>query len=250
LYRAIIARPTLGLQVLALMSVTGAVAYRGKGNVYLNITNRCSCSCTFCLREFTDQVYGVPLALAYEPARDDILRELELELAQGPADEVVFCGLGEPTLRLPEVLAVSEWLALRRIPSRLNTNGLAQLANPDARVVPRLVAARLGAVSISLNAADPETYDLLCRPIFSKAFRAVLGFGRDCVEAELPTTLTVLAHPAVDIDACRALAKRMGAHFRVRGRALRGPASGAEASAAAPSAAAARSESGAPIEDS
>jgi len=203
------------------MNETGVIAYHGKGNIYLNVTNRCTCACTFCLREFTDEVYGYPLLLDHEPSVEQITQALELEFLEGPADEVVFCGLGEPTLRLPEVLAVTDWLRLRRIPARLNTNGLGQLANPGVEVVPALVEAGLGGVSVSLNAADPETYDRLCRPIYAKAFRAVLAFTRDCVAAGLATTMTVVDHPDVDVEACAALADGLGAAFRVRGRAVR-----------------------------
>jgi cyclic pyranopterin phosphate synthase len=200
------------------MEQPGVIAYSGKGNVYLNITNRCTCACTFCLREFTDGVYGFPLRLVHEPSVDEITQAIERAFLDYPdAAEVVFCGLGEPTLRLPEVLAVTEWLRLRRVPARLNTNGLGQLANPQTQVVKSLVRAGLGAVSISLNAADPETYARLCRPIFAKAFRAVLAFARDCVAAGLATTLTVVDHPEVDVPACEALAAQLGAAFRVRG---------------------------------
>jgi len=201
------------------MNEPGVIAYHGKGNIYLNITNRCTCACTFCLREFTDEVYGYPLLLDHEPSAEEIMQVLELEFLEGPADNVVFCGLGEPTLRLPEVLVVTEWLRLRRIPARLNTNGLGQLANPEAEVVQALVQAGLGSVSVSLNAADPQTYDRLCRPIYAKAFRAVLAFTRDCVAAGLATTMTVVDHPDIDAEACAALAGQLGAAFRVRGRA-------------------------------
>jgi TatD family-associated radical SAM protein len=203
------------------MNEPGVIAYHGKGNIYLNVTNRCTCACTFCLREFTDEVYGYPLLLDHEPSVEQITQALELEFLEGPADEVVFCGLGEPTLRLPEVLAVTDWLRLRRIPARLNTNGLGQLANPEVEVVPALVEAGLGGVSVSLNAADPETYDRLCRPIYAKAFRAVLAFTRQCVAAGLATTMTVVDHPDIDEEACAALADGLGAAFRVRGRAVR-----------------------------
>ena len=201
------------------MNEPGVIAYHGKGNIYLNITNRCTCACTFCLREFTDEVYGYPLLLDHEPSVEEITQALELAFLDEPADEVVFCGLGEPTLRLPEVLAVTEWLRLRRIPARLNTNGLGRLANPDIQVVPALVQAGLGGVSVSLNAADPETYDRLCRPIYAKAFREVLAFTRECVAAGLETTMTVVDHPDIDVEACAALAEQIGAAFRVRGRA-------------------------------
>jgi len=202
------------------MNEPGVIAYHGKDNIYLNITNRCTCACTFCLREFTDEVYGYPLLLAHEPSLDEITHALELAFLDEPADEVVFCGLGEPTLRLPEVLATTEWLRLRRIRARLNTNGLGQLANPGVEVVPALVRAGLGGVSVSLNAADPQTYDRLCQPIYAKAFRAVLAFTRACVAAGLDTAMTVVDHPDIDVEACAALADRLGAAFRVRGRAV------------------------------
>lgn len=199
------------------MRERGVIAYRGKGNIYLNLTNRCMCACTFCLREFADGAYGYTLVLGHEPDTGEIVRALEREFLDGPADQVVFCGLGEPTLRLSEVLQVTEWLRLRRIVSRLDTNGLARLANPDVDVVPSLVAAGLGSVSISLNAPDPNTYERLCRPIYSKAFREVLAFTSQCIAAGLRSTLTVVDHPEVDVDACAALAQRLGAAFAVRG---------------------------------
>jgi cyclic pyranopterin phosphate synthase len=201
------------------MNEPGVIAYHGKGNIYLNITSRCTCACTFCLREFTDEVYGYPLLLDHEPSFDEITQAVEAAFLAEPGDEVVFCGLGEPTLRLPEVLAVTEWLRLRRIPARLDTNGLGQLANPAVDVVPALVQAGLRGVSVSLNASDPETYDRLCRPIYTKAFRSVLAFTRECIAAGLKTTVTVVDHPDVDVEECAALAEQMGAAFRVRGRA-------------------------------
>jgi len=199
---------------------SGTVVYRGAGGaIYLNITNRCSSSCGFCLREWTDGVYGESLVLEHEPDAEEVLRELELEFLDGPADEVVFCGFGEPTMRLDVVLAVTEWLRLRRVRSRLDTNGHGQLLNPDVDVPAALAAAGLSAAMISLNAADPETYDLVCRPTFSKAYRAVLRFAESCVENGIETTLTAVGYDGADLDGCAAIAEAMGASFRVRGLA-------------------------------
>jgi TatD family-associated radical SAM protein len=194
----------------------GKIAYRGKGNVYLNLTNRCSCGCAFCLREFTDDVYGEVLTLDREPEVDEVTRAIELEFLDGPADEVVFCGFGEPTMRLDLVLAVTEWLRLRRLRSRLDTNGHGQLLNPDVDVVDALAVAGLGAATVSLNAADPESYDLICRPIFSKAHRAVVHFAEHCVEHGIDTTLTAVDFPGADLSGCEAIAARIGARFRAR----------------------------------
>ncbi len=192
------------------------IVYRGKGNIYLNITNRCSCDCDFCFRTFTSEVFGSDLTLSAEPAVEDLTREIELAFLDGPAAEVAFVGMGEPTMRLDVVLAVTEWLSARRIASRLVTNGHGQLLNPDVDVVPELVRVGLEAATVSLNAADPQTYDLICRPIFSKAYRAVIGFARDCVEHGIHTTFTAVELPEADLDGCRAIAAAVGAEFRLR----------------------------------
>ena len=131
------------------------IVYRGKDNIYLNITNRCSCDCEFCFRSFTTGVFGNDLRLSSEPDIEDLTHEIELVFLDGPADDVAFVGMGEPTMRLDAVLAVTEWLTLRRLPSRLVTNGHGRLLNPDVDVVGELARVGLGAVTVSLNAADP-----------------------------------------------------------------------------------------------
>ena len=199
------------------MTEQGKIAYRGKDNLYLNITNRCSCGCAFCLREFTDDVYGEMLTLEREPEIDEVTRAIELEFLDGPAEEIVFCGLGEPTMRLDLVLAVTEWLRLRRLRSRLDTNGHGQLLNPDIDVVAALADAGLQAANVSLNAADPESYDLICRPTFSKAHRAVVHFAVHCVDHGIDTTLTAVDYPGADLPGCAAIAAKIGARVRVRG---------------------------------
>ena len=198
------------------MTEQGKIVYRGKGNIYLNITNRCSCGCEFCLREFTDDVYGEVLTLQEEPEADEVARAVELEFLDGPADEVVFCGFGEPTMRLDVILSVTEWLTLRRLRSRLDSNGHGQLLNPGVDVVAALAAAGLQAATVSLNAADPESYDLICRPTFSKAHRAVLRFAEQCVDHGIDTTLTAVDYPGADLPGCEVIATKIGAHFRVR----------------------------------
>ncbi len=195
----------------------GAITYRGRGDaIYLNITNRCSCSCEFCIREFSDGVYGEILVLDHEPDLDEVVAEIERAFMDGTAGEVVFCGFGEPTLRLDLVLGATEWLRLRRLRSRLDTNGHGQLLNPDTDVPAALAAAGLSAVTVSLNAADPMVYDLLCRPTFSKAHRAVIRFAEQCVGHGIETTLTAVDHPDADPEGCAAIAHAVGAGFRLR----------------------------------
>lgn len=215
----------------------GAVAgptfvYSGGPNLYVNLTNRCSAGCSFCLAEFTSEVYGYDLKLAVgeEPEAADVVHEFELAFLDGAPEEVVFTGLGEPTLRLDVILTLIEWLGTRRLPTRLDTNGHAALLHPGRDVVAELAAAGLRAVSVSLNAHDEVTYDLLCSPTFTRAYRAVLRFIRECVDAGLDVTATVVDVPEVDLHAAAAVAADLGAAFRVRrlvtpgdGRVAHGP---------------------------
>jgi len=196
------------------------IAYPANGNLYLNITNRCSCACTFCLREFTCEVYGYELLLEREPAVEEIIAAVEDSLRWGPAAQLVFCGLGEPTLRLDAVLEVTRWAKAHRLPTRLDTNGLGAAVDPARDVVAELVGAGLDAVSISLNAADPAAYEVLCRPRVPDAHVAVVEFARRCVAAGLDTTLSALDGVGIDLEACAALAADIGGRFRVRGCAL------------------------------
>ncbi len=202
------------------MSPEPVIAYPANGNLYLNITNRCSCACTFCLREFTSEVYGYDLLLEREPAVEEIIRDIETSLDREPAAQLVFCGLGEPTLRLHVVLEVTRWARDHGLTTRLDTNGLGAAVDPARDVVAELVKAGLGAVSISLNAADPAAYEALCRPLVRDAHAAVVEFARRCVAAGLDTTMSALDGIGVDLDACAALAADIGGRFRVRGCAV------------------------------
>lgn len=202
------------------MSPNAVIAYPANGNLYLNITNRCSCACTFCLREFTWEVYGYDLRLDREPEAEQVVAAAEAALAREPVAQLVFCGLGEPTLRLDVVLAVVRWATAPGLPARLDTNGLGGVTHSGRDVAAELVAAGLDAVSISLNAADAETYEALCRPALPGAHAAVVRFIRDCVAAGLDTTVSALDGVGVDLAACADLAARAGARFRVRGCAL------------------------------
>jgi TatD family-associated radical SAM protein len=129
---------------------------------------------------------------------------------------VVFCGYGEPTIRLEEIKEVAESLRrrdVRRI--RLNTNGLGNLYH-NRDIVGELKGF-VDVVSVSLNTHNAETFLRLCRPTFGEgSYEAMLDFSRSCKLAGMKVILTVVDHPEVDIDQCRAIAEQMGAGFRVR----------------------------------
>ncbi len=174
------ARPATSTQASGPMPDT--IVYRGKGNIYLNITNRCSCDCDFCFRSFTTDVFGSDLALSAEPdARRAHARDRAgLHRRAGRRGGLRRHGRAHHAPRR------------RAGRHRMAHDQAAALAPRDQRPRPApqprrstswpsLARVGLGAVTVSLNAADPQTYDLLCRPMFSKAFREVILFAQACV---------------------------------------------------------------------
>ena len=158
--------------------------YRGGDAIYLNVTNRCSCACEFCLRDWTDGVYGERLILDREPELDELTQAHRARVPRG-ASAMKSCSAGSASPRCDSTWCSrsTEWLHLRRIRSRLDTNGHGALLNPDVDVPAALAAAGLDAVTVSLNAADPESYDDICRPMFAKALQGCHPVCRTVCEA-------------------------------------------------------------------
>ncbi len=186
--------------------------YKIRESLYLNITNRCTSECLFCDRKKKPIVQGFDLSLAKEPSAEEIIR------AVGDTKqykEVVFCGFGEPTLRLDCLNQVGMALKKSGGNIRLNTNGHGNLIH-KTNIVPGL-ARFLGAVSISLNAENKEKYVALCRPEFGEAaFQGVLDFIGECTKYIPRVVVTVVGLPTIDIKACETIARELGAEFRVR----------------------------------
>jgi TatD family-associated radical SAM protein len=192
--------------------------YWGGPNLYLNLTSRCSASCSFCLRNWSWEVYGYDLYLneEEEPGVDQVVAALEAELGRCTPVEVVFTGLGEPTLRLDVVVALIAWLSERGLSTRIDTNGHAALLNPGRDVVGELVRAGLVATSVSLNAPDEAAYDHLCRPAVAGAYCAVKEFIRDAAAAGIRVTATAILLPGIDVERTALVAAELGVPFRVR----------------------------------
>jgi len=192
------------------------IAYTIRNSVYLNVTDQCTNACVFCRRTLSPEVKGHDLTLDREPAPEEMIRALEQE-GWRDREEIVFCGYGEPTMRLSQILEtagrVRDLSPDTRI--RLNTNGLGNLFHRK-NIVPEL-SGLIDTVSISLNAQDSSTYEKICRPgIGPGAYDSLLDFTKKCVEAGLEVTLTVVQNPEVDVEACRKIAEKMGAGFRIR----------------------------------
>ena len=191
----------------------GVVSYVLHGNCYLNITNRCTLRCSFCPKfNGTWDVQGCAMRLRREPTADEIL-----DAAGDPRrySEIVFCGLGEPTLRLYTSLEIASRLRARGARVRINTDGLANLVY--GRDVTPDLEDNVDALSISLNAQNEILYNRYCRPKLADAYRSLLDFARRACDFVPEVTLTAIdGLPGVDIDACASIAAGIGAKFRRR----------------------------------
>lgn len=196
------------------------IVYRVKDALYVNLTNRCPCACEFCIRKNGAGAYGSgSLWLEREPTVGEVESALE---AADPSryPEVVFCGYGEPTERLDDLLEVARFLKARHpgVRVRVNTNGLADLiaGQPTAA----RFAGAVDALSISLNAETAEAYCALCHPKFGLAsYGAMLSFAAAAKEVVPSVALTVVATPDMTdarLAACRAVCARIGVPLRVR----------------------------------
>ncbi len=188
-----------------------AIAYKIRDSLYLNITNRCSNACSFCVRFHTDYVKGHNLRLNHEPT----LEELKEAIGEpGNYKEVVFCGYGEPTIRLDLLKSLSAWIKQKGGRVRLNTNGHGNLIH-KRNILPELKGL-VDSISISLDAQDEKTYNRICKPLYEDAFRAVVEFIKESTRYIPEVTVTVVDLPKVDIERCREIAESSGARFRVR----------------------------------
>jgi cyclic pyranopterin phosphate synthase len=194
-----------------------SVVYWLNNKLYLNITNRCTNDCYFCLRRFKQGIGEFTLRLKSEPSSADVISELQKVINLKPWSEIVFCGFGEPTIRLNTLLGVARWIRRNtRISMRLDTNGQALLLFPEREVAAELKEAGVTTVSVSLNTYNKELYDEICRPKFENAFEKVLEFAKTAREAGLSVEVTAVAVPETEISKVEKVASSLGVRFRAR----------------------------------
>lgn len=195
---------------------TARVAYTIRNSLYLNVTNRCSNRCTFCAKFKSYTVKGHYLRLREEPDFARVMASIG-DLGRDPTeyDEVVFCGFGEPLIRLDLVKEVGMHLKRRGCRIRIDTDGLANLVH-GRNVLPELKF--VDSISVSLNAPDPETYQKLVKtPFGDNAYPAILYFLREAKKHIARVQASVVAVPGLDVEACRKVAEDdLGVAFRVR----------------------------------
>ncbi|MCB1859069.1 MAG: TatD family nuclease-associated radical SAM protein [Gammaproteobacteria bacterium] len=182
-------------------------------SLYLNITDRCTLACEFCPKtQGIPRVHDYDLTLEQRPEVADIIASIG-----DPARyrQVVFCGFGEPTLRLKVLLEVARYVKSRGGSVRVNTDGLANLFH-KRNVLPEM-AACVDALSVSLNAQNSEVYDRHCVPALKGSYEAMKEFLRLAPTYIPDTTATAInGLDGVDIAACRKLAEELGVKFRQR----------------------------------
>lgn len=193
------------------------ILYRYKDSVYLNITNRCPCRCEFCIRTTSDTVGDArDLWLHGDPSLEQIIAAVDAYDFENTRN-VVFCGYGEPTCALDNLIATAKYIREKYgFHIRVNTNGLSDLIN--GRPTAKALCKAVDAVSISLNTCTKEKYNAVVHPKFGeKSFDALLAFAKACKQNLDDVTLTVVdVIPAADIDACKRLAEQVGVPLRVR----------------------------------
>ena len=189
-----------------------AIVYKIRNSLYVNLTNRCSNRCVFCSRESDPTVKGHWLRLDQEPTADEVIGAIGDPTRYA---EIVFCGFGEPTLRLDVIKQVAAFVKSRGGSVRINTNGHANLIH--GRPVAAELAGLVDTVSVSLNSADSGQYVELCHPLQgTQAYGAMIEFIKDASRHLPKVVVTALDYPGVDTDACKRLAAELGVQYRQR----------------------------------
>ena len=199
------------------MKKSMTVTYEVDGALYLNVTNRCTNNCDFCIRHNGDGAYGSePLWLEREPNEDEILSSVfsrDLSLYR----EIVFCGYGEPSVRLDVIRSVA--LKIKEkcdLPIRINTNGHSSLYH-GYDTAP-LYKDAFDCVSISLNTPSPERYDEICHPVKAGSFEAMLSFAHE-VKSYVPSVILSVVKDFLtpeELTECYRIAEALGVTLKVR----------------------------------
>jgi TatD family-associated radical SAM protein len=189
------------------------IAYPLHGNCYLNITSECTLRCGFCPKYNRSwEVQSYDLRLHREPTAEEVVAAIG-----DPTQyrEIVFCGLGEPTVRLDVLLTIARAVKAAGGRVRVNTDGLANLR--EGRDVTAEMVGVVDALSISMNAQNEAVYIQHTRPRLAGAFAAMLEFARLAGGRGIEVNLTAIdGLEGVDVSACERLAHQQGVNFRRR----------------------------------
>ncbi len=202
------------------------LVYLLDGKIYINLTNRCTNDCIFCLRKDKDDVVGQTLWLDNENSTaDDVIKQFELKRNELltthnlPFKEVIFCGYGEPMLKFDVMKQVAKYIKDKypETKIRVNTNGHANYVYKK-NVVPECKGL-IDEFSVSLNGSTKEEYDELSQPKFDEAYDEMKKFIKACSDEGISVVASVVEGYKgrhLDLEKCEEIAKSLGAKFRVR----------------------------------
>ncbi len=187
--------------------------YKIRNSLYINLTNRCTNKCDFCPRLEEPVVKGYYLELKKEPTAKEVIKEID---DPKKFDEIVFCGYGEPTIRLRTMKKIAKWIKKNGGKTRLNTNGLGSLI-AGYNVVPQLKGL-FDTISVSLNFHNKNLYLKHCHPIFGeKTWKGILTFIEETKKVTPKVVLTVVEkYKDVDVNKCQKIANRLKVDLRKR----------------------------------
>lgn len=183
--------------------------------IYINLTNRCSNKCDFCIRNGREGMSGTTLWLAEEPTADDVVIQLPQNLDDFE-EEVVFCGFGEPTYNLDTLDEVASYLHCVDKTTRINTNGHGNLIH--GRDITDIITASCDVINVSLNECNAEKYQAHCKSIYgTKAFDALLEFAHLCKQRGGKVIFSVVdSIGEKDVAECQRLADKLHIPLRIR----------------------------------
>ena len=193
------------------------ILYDYEDSLYINLTNKCPCACVFCIRKETDHVGNSDsLWLDHEPTVEEVKKEFK-NFDLNKYEEIVFCGYGEPLVRINEVVEVAKYIrSISNIKIRVNTNGLSDLIHNKKTA--QMLKDNIDAVSISLNAPNKVKYNEVTKPKFGeKSFEALLDFATDCKKYIKELNFSVVDEiNEKEIQESKELAESMNIPLRVR----------------------------------
>lgn len=206
--------------------MSNILVYLLDGKIYINLTNRCTNDCIFCLRKDKDDVVGQTLWLDDENSTaDDVIKQFELKRNELlttynlPFTEAIFCGYGEPMLKFDILKQVAKYIKDKypEAKVRVNTNGHANYVYKK-NVVPECKGL-IDEFSVSLNGSTKEEYDELSQPKFAEAYDEVKKFIKACSDEGILVVASVVEGYKgrhLDLSKCEEIANGLGAKFRVR----------------------------------
>ncbi|MDR0977590.1 MAG: TatD family nuclease-associated radical SAM protein [Endomicrobium sp.] len=189
------------------------ISYLFGDNIYLNITNRCTMSCPYCIKyKWENDFNGNDLKLDREPSVDEVIKSIG-----NPKEykEVIFCGYGDALIRIEEVKEIAGWIKKHGGKVRINTAGLAN-AYHGRNILPGLKGL-IDVISVSLNGSNPDEHNKINKPMFKeKSFNKIIEFVEEAKKYIPEVVITAVEFPNFDTSKVKQIAERLGVNFRAR----------------------------------